>query len=282
MSRITRPGGRLTSTGSWRVRTRKLLTIASGMPTVVIVVLAWHWWASAHPTFFLPTPADIGTALTVDWISEAPRSFFLTSPARQAIGQTFSTALLGWGIATGVGTCVGAVLGTWRALASVSGPPLLILRSVPPVAVIPIAIVIFGLGTEMRVAVIVTGCIWPVLLNAVDAVASVDPTLRDVAALNRLNPLAKFWRVLIPAASPRLFAGLRVSLALAIVLSVGSEMFAGTGGLGGNLLASQSTFDVPALWATLAVLALFGALANGLLLVVERIALRWNVQEGDS
>jgi ABC-type nitrate/sulfonate/bicarbonate transport system permease component len=256
--------------------------LASGVPAIVIVVAAWQWWANAHPTFFLPTPKDIGEHLRADWFSGSPASVFLTTRAREAIQQTFGTALLGWVIAACLGTCLGAVLGTRRRLASASAPPLLILRSVPPVAAIPIAIVIFGVGAQMRIAVVAVGCLWPVLLNAVAAVATVDPTLRDVAALNRLSPIATFTRVLIPAAAPKLFAGLRIALALGIVLSVGSELFAGTGGVGGALLQAQSTFDVPAMWAALVVLAVVGAVVNAVLLIVERVALRWNTEEANS
>lgn len=261
--------------------TMRPVRLLAGLPLILAVVLFWQWAVTREPVFFLPAPSRIADRLSTDWLAGPPRTLFLTEQALTAIGQTFATALLGWAVAAVLGVVVGSILGVRRALAEFAGPSLLLLRSVPPVSTIPIAIVILGVGTSMRIAVVVTACIWPILLNATAAVSGVDQTLRDVAALNRLNPVQTFWRVLLPAASPNLFAGLRVGLTLAVVLAVGADMFAGAGGLGGALLASQSTFDTAGLWATLVVLAVMGALVNGLLLVVERFALRWNTQ-GDN
>jgi len=273
-------GGPRTLTRRWPRATALTINLATTLPSVVILVLLWQWWVTRHPVFFLPAPTQIAARLRSNWLSGPAESLLLSAQASQAIQQTFLTALLGWTVACVLGITLGAALGVRRGLVSVAGPPLLIVRSIPPVAVIPITIVILGLGTSMRVTVVIAGCIWPVLLNAVEAVATVDPVLRDVARLHHLNPIATFWRILLPAASPKLFAGLRLSLSLAIVLAVGSELFAGTGGLGGLLLTSQSSFDVAGLWATLVVLGLLGAIVNGFLLLVERVALRWNTLQG--
>jgi len=262
----------------WMSGPRAWLRSLAGVPVVVVGLLIWQWQTTRHPVFFLPPPLVIARRLKTDWLSGPAHSLFLSHEGLTAIVQTFQTALIGWAIAAALGIIVGSVLGVRPSLAAFAAPPLLLLRSVPPIAVIPIAIVILGLGDSMRTAVVVAGCLWPILLNAVAAVSGVDQVLRDVAALNHLNPIQTFVRVLVPAASPKLFAGLRVALALAIVLSVGAGMFAGSGGLGGRLLTFQNNFDVPGLWATITVLAVLGAIVNWLLLLVERSALRWNIQ----
>jgi len=253
-----------------------------GLIVLALIVLVWQWQASERSIFFLPTPSAIKQSLATEWFSGPWTRAFLNPDAVSKIGQTFSVAAIGWLVAAIVGISIGAVLGARRTRTEYAAPPLLILRSVPPIAVIPICIVIFGLGSTMRVIVVIVACIWPILLNALSGVAEVDSTLRDVSAVHRLRPTANFLRVLIPAASPTIFSGLRTSLSLAIVLAVGSEMFAGTGGLGGATLAAQSTFNVPALWSALTILALFGLVMNGLLLIIERVALSWNLKGRDN
>lgn len=261
-----------------RTRLRSLV----GLVTVGVILLVWQWWASSRPVFFLPTPSRIAERLGDEWLSGSVTQAFLSDRAWAAATQTFSVALSGWLIAAVLGVVIGASMGAWRLMAAVVAPPLNLLRSIPPVAVIPICIVVLGLGTSMRTTVVVFGCIWPVLLNSLLGVASIDATLRDVARLNRLSVPMRFLRVLLPAASPTIFAGLRTSLSLALVLAVGAEMFAGTGGLGGATIAAQSSFDVVGLWSALAILAVAGALLNWLLVLAGRFALRWNLQEDPS
>lgn len=259
-----------------RRTTRAWLRLLAGLPLILVILVIWQVAVTRKPIFFLPAPTQIFTALKTEWFSGPPSQLFLNDQAILAITQTFGTALVGWVIASVLGITIGAVLGTRRALATIADPPLLLLRSIPPISIIPIAIVIMGLGAPMRVTVIVAGCIWPILLNSSAAVAGVDQVLRDVASLNRLNPIKTFWRVLLPAASPKLFAGLRLALSTAIVLSVGADMFSGSGGLGGALLEAQNTFNVPDMWATLVLIAVSGAIVNGLLAAAEKYALRWN------
>jgi ABC-type nitrate/sulfonate/bicarbonate transport system permease component len=248
-----------------------------GLAVLAALIGLWQALASAHPVFFLPTPAKIWHQVRIGWLSGPASHAFLSHDAQAAIGQTFENALLGWLIAACLGVLAGALLGALPTARDYAGAPLLFLRSIPPIAVIPLCIVVLGLGTGMHLTVIVFGCLWPVLLNTLSGVADIEPVQIDVARLNHLGPVARLLRVLLPAASPKIFAGLRVATSIAIVLSVASEMFAGTGGLGGAAIVAQSTFDVTALWAALTVLAFFGVLVNLLFVGVERTALRWHV-----
>lgn len=255
---------------------RWVLPYAAAVTVIVLALLLWQWYAAARRIFFLPTPTAVGASLETEWFSGAATTWFLSEPGLAAIGQTFASALAGWGIAGMLGVVAGSILGRWKSLADLADLPLLLLRSVPPVAVIPICIVIFGLGGQMKLVVVTFGCIWPVLINTLQGVRDIHPVHLDVARLNHLEPIAAFGRVIVPAASPKIFAGLRVSMSIAIVVTVGAEMFAGTGGLGGMVLAASSTYDVPALWAALLVVAMCGLVPTGALLLMERAALRWH------
>lgn len=257
---------------------RKGWPYAASVLVLIAVLACWQWWAVANPTFFLPTPLTVGARVVKDWLSGPVTNLFVTDVALQAIRQTFASALSGWAIAAVVGVVVGAAMGTWRTVADVSNLPLLLLRSVPAVAVIPICIVLFGLGFEMKIIVVAFGAVWPTLINTMSGVRDIEKVQLDVARLYHLGPAARFWRVQLPAASPRIFAGLRVSMSMAIVIAVGAELLAGSGGLGGAALSAQASFDVPGLWATLFILAVFGLLVNGIFLIAERAALKWHSQ----
>lgn len=256
---------------------RRVAGALSGALVMAAIIAVWQWRVTAHPVFFLPAPSAVWDRLRTDWLSGPAGHLFVTGTAWSAIRQTFETALAGWFIASCAGVAAGAAIGALPAVRDYTGAPLLLLRSTPPIVVVPLSIAVLGVGTAMHLTVVVFSCLWPVLLNTAAGIADIEPLQVDVARLNRLGPLRRFFRVLLPAAAPKVFAGLRVAMSLAIVLAVGSEMFAGTGGLGGAALQAQTTFDVPALWATLAVLALFGVLFNALFLLIEKYALRWHV-----
>lgn len=256
---------------------RRAAGMLSGAAVLAVIIAVWQWRVTARPVFFLPAPSTIWDRLRADWLSGPAAHLFVSETAWSAIRQTFETALGGWLIASCAGIVAGAVIGALPAARDYTGAPLLLLRSTPPIVVVPLSIAVLGVGTAMHLTVVVFSCVWPVLLNTAAGVAQIEPLQVDVARLNHLGPVRRFFRVLLPAASPKMFAGLRVAMSLAIVLSVGSEMFAGAGGLGGAALQAQNTFDVSALWATLAVLAFFGVLFNALFLLIEKYALRWHV-----
>ncbi len=257
---------------------RRIAPYVAAVLVFIVILLVWQWYATANRIFFLPPPTSVGQALYEDWLSGPPATLFISEKGLAAIGQTFATALAGWAIAGVAGVVAGAVLGRWHTAGDLAEIPLLLLRSVPAVAVIPICIVIFGLGFEMKLVVVAFASIWPVLLNTVRGVRDINPLQIDVARLNRLSPAGRFLRVMAPAASPKIFAGLRVSMAMAIVVTVGAEMFAGAGGLGGVVLHASATYDVPGLWATLFVIAICGLIANYAFLLLERGALRWHTR----
>jgi len=124
--------------------------------------------------------------------------------------------------------------------------------------------------------VIALGCSFPVILNTVDGVRSVDQTLIDVSRTFRFSRAERLLRVVLPSASPQIFAGLRASLSLALILMVVSEMVASTNGIGYAILQAQRLFAVNEMWAGIIAIGLLGYLINGLLVVAERKILAWH------
>ena len=127
----------------------------------------------------------------------------------------------------------------------------------------------------MSVAIIVIGAIWPTLLNTVDGVRSLDPLVKDMSRSYRLTMPQYIRFVLLPNAGPQIFAGLRTTLQISIILIVVSEMVASTSGIGFYLLNSQQTFAVAETWAGTLLLGILGYLANLAFLRLERFVLRW-------
>jgi ABC-type nitrate/sulfonate/bicarbonate transport system permease component len=150
------------------------------------------------------------------------------------------------------------------------------LRAIPPPLLIPIAILVLGIGAQMKVAVIAAGCVWPILLNTIDGVRGTEPTLLETSRVYGVGRWDILRSVVLPAASPRIFAGLRIALSLALILMVISEMQASTNGIGFFVLQAQRSFAIPEMWSGILLLGLLGYLINGGFALLERRLLRWH------
>ena len=150
------------------------------------------------------------------------------------------------------------------------------LRAIPPPALLPFAILVIGVGNSMKVFIIAFVCIWPILLNTIAGVTGVDPTLLETTRVYGISRRDRLWRVMLPAASPQIFAGMRTSLSLALILMVISEMVASTNGIGYFVLQSQRTFAIPEMWSGILLLGILGYTLNGAFVLIERRVLRWH------
>lgn len=196
------------------------------------------------------------------------------------LGSHIAASLLrfaeGYALAAVLSVGVGLCLGIWRPLYALFEPLIELLRPMPSPAIIPIAILFFGIGDEMKVAVTVYACSWPILLNTIDGVRSVDLVLVNTAATFRVSPWARFWKVMLPAASPQIVTGLRVSLAIALILVTTSEMVVSNDGLGFYILDRQRSFQIPEMYAAIVALAVMGYGLNRLFLALDSCAMAWH------
>jgi sulfonate transport system permease protein len=235
------------------------------MPAALIVI--W-WFASAQSTnIYVPPLQTILDVFARDWFGP----HFVNDPL-PSIGKFIAGFLLA---ALG-GVVIGTVLGMSRRLSAALDPLIQFFRAIPPPALLPVALLIFGIGTQMNIAVIVIGAIWPTLLNTIDGVRALDPQVKDMANSYRLSLTQQVFRVLLPAASPQIFAGIRVTLQFSIILIVVAEMYASTSGIGFYVLNSQQMFAVTETWAGTILLGLLGYLATLLFIAVERRVLFWH------
>ncbi|TDD49446.1 ABC transporter permease [Saccharopolyspora elongata] len=238
-------------------------------------IVAWELLTRAAQSPFFPPPTTIVGTAAEKWFSGPASSLFLTDEAFSDLLASLGRIAAGWLIAVVLGVALGTLLGRSRTALDYFGPLMAFMRAIPPPVLVPVFLVLLGIGTQMQITVIVFGVMWPILLNTVDGVRSVDQVKVDTARSFRIPRAHWIFGVVLPAATPKIFAGLRVSLSLALVLMVVSELVGSTNGIGYRLMFDQRQFDFPAMWAGIVLLGILGYLLNTLLLVVERRALSW-------
>ena len=244
------------------------------------LVVVWQLLTAAADNPYFPTPTRILAAGRDLWFSGPARHLFLSDAALENLIPSLYRVIGGWALAVLIGIAVGVALGLSRTLVDYFGPVFAFFRSLPLPALVPVFILLCRLGTQMVLAVIVFGAVWAVLLNTVDGVRSVDRGMIETARAFRISLPRRLLGIVLPAAAPKLFAGLRVSLSQAVILLVVAELFAANGGLGGQLQDARNQFEFPQVWAVVVMLGVLGYILNTALLAVERRALGWHVGAG--
>ncbi|MBP1326345.1 ABC-type nitrate/sulfonate/bicarbonate transport system permease component [Leucobacter exalbidus] len=183
--------------------------------------------------------------------------------------------LYGFVIAVVVGIVLALILGETKVLFEALSPLINFIRSIPQTALVPLIIGAFGIGGAPKIMAIAFACVWPILLNAIDGVRGIEPTVRDAAQVYRIPKALYFRRILLPAALPQIVAGIRVALPIAIVMMVVSELFAAENGIGFYILNSSSRFKIPETWGGALLVGLLGYILSTLFIVLERRILRW-------
>jgi ABC-type nitrate/sulfonate/bicarbonate transport system permease component len=179
--------------------------------------------------------------------------------------QTLASVFLGWAIAVAAGVSFGLLLGASPAARRWSLATIEVLRPMPAIAFVPVALLLFGFSIETELLVIVLPCLWPVLVNTMGGVAGVDARLADVSHTLQLSRAAMLRKVMLPAAMPAILVGVRLSLSLALVLAVLAEMVGNPAGLGYAVVAQQQALRPDLMFACVAAIGLLGLVLNGLL-----------------
>jgi ABC-type nitrate/sulfonate/bicarbonate transport system permease component len=243
---------------------------------LAVAVYLWQLWATAHDSPFFPPPSRILSQMHALWFSGPASHLFLTSDATSNIIPSLLRILLGLAICLAVAVPLGITLGRSPLVTSFCEPLLQFARSVPVVTAAPVFIALFKIGTQMEVATIVAGAIWPLLLNTIDGAATVDPARIETARAFRLPAGQRLWLLIFPSALPKIFTGLRLSLSLALILMVFSELVGSTNGIGYEMLNASNSFNMPVFWCTLVLLGILGYVLNAVLYGIEGLVLSWH------
>ncbi|WP_268966689.1 ABC transporter permease [Paraburkholderia polaris] len=160
-------------------------------------------------------------------------------------------------------------------MAEILNPLLELFRNTAPLALLPVFVLVLGMGETSKVSMVVYSCIWPVVLNTVSGVRNVDPLLIRSALSMGLTPLQLCRKVVLPASVPTVFTGIRVAGAYSILVLIAAEMVGAKAGLGYLVNYSQFTFEIPKMYAGIVTLALLGLAFNHAVLLVERRLTAW-------
>jgi ABC-type nitrate/sulfonate/bicarbonate transport system permease component len=258
-------------------------TMVAGMRSALVrfglgmgLIALWQYSAMRAGSIFFPPPSEIVTRAVELWLSGPPSRLFLGEGVFQDIIPSLARLLAGWSMAVIVGIALGTVIGRSRRVSELLDPSLQFLRAIPGPALVPVFILLLGTESVMRIVLIAFGCVWPVLLNTIEGTRTVDPLQLDTASAFKLPRRARLWHIVLPAAMPKIFAGIRVSLALAVILMVVSELVASTNGIGYRIQNAQIMFLLTDMWCGIVLLAVIGYTLNALFLKVEDKVLSWH------
>ncbi|WP_079057486.1 ABC transporter permease [Streptomyces cellostaticus] len=238
---------------------------------LLAAVVGWEAAARAHGSVYFPPPLRIARHAHGLWFSGPLGHLFLTRAAVDTILPSLGRMAAGFVLAAVAGIALGIAVGRSRRAYALCNPVLQFARAVPPPALVPVFVVVLDFGTPMQVASIAFSALWPVLVNSAEGARATDPLRLEVAAVLRLTGPERLWFLVLPSALPRIFAGLRLSLSLSLILMVFSELLPGTAdGIGFTLTDAQTRSDLLTVWSALMLLGVLGFLLNTGLLAVER------------
>lgn len=240
------------------------LFVELALPVALVTLL--YLLSADSKNFYFPPLTTVLQRFDKLWLG--PRLFSDVIPSLQRLG-------MGYALACAVGIGLGVPIGIHAPLRRVCEPVMEFFRAIPPVALIPLLIMVAGFGNPMKITVVALGAVWPVLLNTVEGVKSADAVLDETCRSFQIKGWARLRHFIIPAASPQIVVGMRNGLSIAIVLMVISEMFAAQDGLGSAIIYFQRSFEIPEMWSGVLMLGLLGFALSLLFRLFERIVLRW-------
>ncbi|MFD6566480.1 ABC transporter permease [Micromonospora profundi] len=240
--------------------------------SVAIVALAVVWEGAPRlglvDRVFLPPLSEV---LVAWW--ELLRSGQLA----EHVGASLTRSLAGLGLAVLTAIPLGLLIGWYRPLAELLSPLLEVFRNTAALALLPVFVLILGLGETSKIALVLYACSWPILLNTIAGVKGVDPLLIRSARSMGLNHLRLFQKVILPAAVPTIFTGIRLAGAYSILVLVAAEMVGAKAGLGYLINYAQYNFAIPDMYSGIITISAIGLVVNQLLVALERRFSTWRV-----
>ncbi|WP_432848165.1 ABC transporter permease [Amycolatopsis sp. CA-161197] len=241
----------------------------------VVLVVIWQVITQFTESVFFPPPTKIVAAAVQLWFSGPASHVFLGQAVFDHVLPSLARVLGGWLLSVVLGVALGTALGRSKTGMDYVGPLFAFFRAIPPPALVPVFIVLFHIGPGMQIATIIFGSVWPIVLNTVDGVRSVDKVKAETARAFRTPRFYWITTVVLPAAMTKIFAGLRLSLSISLILMAISELVGSLNGIGYALIAAQRAYDFDQMWAWIVLLGILGYGFNAALLAVERRVLKW-------
>ena len=239
-----------------------------GVLTVTVMLAAWELLGRSGLVgeFYLPPVSKVAATLV---------SGEFLRVAGGHLGTTLWRATAGYAAAAALGVPLGVAVGRSERLRAALDPPLESLRPLPSSAIIPVALLFLGLGASMEIFVVAFGSLWPVLVATAQGARTLDPVMLETARLLKLSRTDVLLRVVVPGSAPFIAAGLRTSLAIALILAVTAEMIAGSAGIGFYILDMERGFATREMYAAIVAIGATGYLLNAAFTAAEARLIDW-------
>lgn len=245
----------------------KILRTLSTWFLVPVLLIAIWWLMTAQGTnFFVPSPQLLVEKFISTWVGERFFSDVIPSVTRLLLGLIISIVL---------GVLLGIVIGLVRSLRWLLEPLLEFIRAIPSAILIPVLLLLIGINDTMKITVIVLGCLWPILLNTIEGVRSLDEVMLNAAKVYGLRGMKRLRYLVLPGVSPQIMVGIRHSLAVGLILMVVSEMFASSEGIGYSIIEFQNRIAMPEMWSGIVLLGIIGVLLSTVFQIVQKRVLHW-------
>ncbi|MFC6334383.1 ABC transporter permease [Paenibacillus septentrionalis] len=248
-----------------------LLTLQKLIKQSIILLLFLVAWEVApriglvDPAFF-PAFSEVAAAWWNMLISNELFSHFSASITR---------SIAGFGLAIALAIPLGLVIGWYPIARDLLNPILELFRNTAALALLPVFILLLGIGETSKIAIVFFACTWPILLNTIAAVRNVDPMLIKSARSMNISSFALFYKVILPASIPTMFTGIRMAGTGAILVLIAAEMVGAKEGLGYFITYSQYNFMIPEMYAGILTISILGLIINYSLLALEKRLSRW-------
>jgi ABC-type nitrate/sulfonate/bicarbonate transport system permease component len=194
----------------------------------------------------------------------------------KAVGNTLEGWVIGLGLAVLLGVPAGILIGSSRWAYRALRVPIEFLRPIPSVALIPLAVLVYGTGLQSKIFLATFASFWPLLIQTIYGVQDVDPVATDTARAFQLGRFERLWRITVPSAVPYIATGIRIASAVALILCVTAELVIGSAGLGREINSASSGGNIDLMYAMIIATGLLGWLLNIAATMIERRVLHWH------
>jgi ABC-type nitrate/sulfonate/bicarbonate transport system permease component len=241
--------------------------LAAQFVVVGLAIALWQLLAATRSGGAVPSPAT-----TFSELGHLLRTRQLWLPVR----QTATTWLIGIAVCTGAGIPIGLLIGSSRIATESTRLTIDVVRNIPPVALVPLGLLLWGPSRRMVLLLVISGTIWPIVIQSSYAARQTEPQLRDVAQVFQLGRRWWLTHIFLPGVTPFVMTGVRVAATICLLLTITGELFGGAPGVGTQIQSAQIGNDNPQMYAYVVVAALLGLLVNSLIWFAQRRLLRWH------
>jgi len=251
-----------------RAGRERLLTVGRTLLGILLLALVWE---------FVPKLGlvDAHFVNPLDEVLKAWWQMARDGELWRQLRPSLIRIVCGFGMAVVIGVPLGTIIAWYRSVREVATPVLEIFRNTAPLAILPVFVLVLGIGEVSKIVIVCYACLFPIVLNTVSGIANVDKQLLRTARVLGLSPVKTFAQVALPAALPTIFTGIRIAGAASVLVLIAAEMVGATAGLGYFINYAQMNYQIPQMYAAILTTTLLGLVVNYGLIWLERRFSRW-------